>query len=182
MSTFYALTNKQRIEDVELFCLQFSIDVHRITEEILSFEAIGEQRVQLYLNFESFLSDLGDDLIILEGFNHTQLMSDALRIAVQHRQGSIVDLTDILLVAKEMKIDEFLTALRNYLGKIPADLIKTADMYILTQANAVLAAQELYLHRNTFNYRLNKFTLLTQIDLRNPTLYQFYKIMRTLVD
>jgi DNA-binding PucR family transcriptional regulator len=53
-------------------------------------------------------------------------------------------------------------------------------MQLLTGGNGVLAAQLLYIHRNTFRYRLNKFIEQTGIDLRESTLAYAMKVYGTL--
>jgi len=62
---------------------------------------------------------------------------------------------------------------RRVFEKVNPDVLETARVYLLAGSNAKLAAQELYLHRNTFNYRLNKFREMTKIDLREPLLARF---------
>lgn len=47
------------------------------------------------------------------------------------------------------------------------DLIKTVMVYIEANANATVAAKQLFLHRNSLNYRLDKFAELTNIDIRS---------------
>lgn len=62
---------------------------------------------------------------------------------------------------------ELQTLLNNELDKIDKELIDTAKTYLECNMNAVLASNTLYIHRNTFNYRLNKFIEITQLDIKN---------------
>jgi carbohydrate diacid regulator len=40
-------------------------------------------------------------------------------------------------------------------------------MFIHCGLNAIKTANKLYIHRNTFNYRLHKFIALTGLDIRD---------------
>ncbi|MGP4106568.1 PucR family transcriptional regulator [Virgibacillus sp. L01] len=52
------------------------------------------------------------------------------------------------------------------------DLLKTIEMFIACNLNVSVAAKELYMHRNSLQYRLDKFTEKTGIDIR-----QFHQAM-----
>lgn len=49
-----------------------------------------------------------------------------------------------------------------------SDLVKTLRVYFGANANASLAAQRLYLHRNSMNYRLERVQEITGLDLTAP--------------
>jgi hypothetical protein len=55
------------------------------------------------------------------------------------------------------------------LGKTRQDpeLIKTIKTYIECNSNATLAAKKLYIHRNSLQYRIDKFMDKTGLDIRN---------------
>ena len=57
---------------------------------------------------------------------------------------------------------------RNMLGTISheMDMVETIKVYIESNANATVAAKKLYLHRNSLNYRLDKFLEITGLDVR----------------
>ncbi|MFB4167069.1 PucR family transcriptional regulator [Virgibacillus sp. JSM 102003] len=52
------------------------------------------------------------------------------------------------------------------------DLLKTIEMFIACNLNVSVTAKELYMHRNSLQYRLDKFTEKTGIDIR-----QFHQAM-----
>ena len=182
MSVFYLKTLKHQRDDAVSFIEQFTTLIDYIDDETLSFELEGDLRVQLYLNFESFQADLGRIMTIVEGFSREDLMLEALHIAQTYRSGKVMDLADCVWLAMVLDEQSFLSKLKQFMNTIPSELMKTADMYILTQGNAVLAAQELYLHRNTFNYRLQKFFDFTKLDLRDRNQELFYKLARRHLD
>ncbi|MDM5224269.1 helix-turn-helix domain-containing protein [Peribacillus sp. NJ11] len=55
------------------------------------------------------------------------------------------------------------------LGKTKQDteLIKTIKTYIECNSNATYAAKQLYIHRNSLQYRIDKFSERTGLDIRN---------------
>ncbi|MGM0886166.1 MAG: PucR family transcriptional regulator [Bacillota bacterium] len=55
------------------------------------------------------------------------------------------------------------------LGKTKQDteLIKTVKTYIECNSNATYAAKQLYIHRNSLQYRIDKFSERTGLDIRN---------------
>jgi len=44
--------------------------------------------------------------------------------------------------------------------------MQTASMLLVSDMNATIASQRLYVHRNTFAYRLRQFITLTGLDIR----------------
>ncbi len=46
------------------------------------------------------------------------------------------------------------------------DLIRTIKTYIENQANATLTAKQLFMHRNSLQYRIDKFIEKTGIDIK----------------
>ena len=60
---------------------------------------------------------------------------------------------------------------------IPHELMLTARAYLVSGCNAIKASKILFIHRNTFSYRLNQFIELTNLDIRdyhNATFLELY--------
>ena len=59
--------------------------------------------------------------------------------------------------------------------------MKSLYTYIINMGNLVASADDLYIHRNTMNYRLSKIQELISVDIYNRdyymTLYFSYKIL-----
>lgn len=60
-------------------------------------------------------------------------------------------------------------SLYNYDKKYKTDYLETLYQYLLNERNAVKAAQVLFIHRNTMNYRLEKLNKLLTFDFENST-------------
>lgn len=74
-----------------------------------------------------------------------------------------------------------LLKLRKYDSKNNTDFYNTLYIFLENNLNLQASAKELFIHRNTMRYRINKIKALTRIDFRNRegvfNLYASYKIM-----
>lgn len=138
------------------------------------------QCVRLKLVFHQLQDDFGSHLVGVIGFEDDAIMRLAVEIAEYAASGQLLELVDCLWLSVEQKDLRLLEALRNKLRLLHHDLIDTVSMYLSCSNNAVLAAEYLYLHRNTFNYRMDKFYDETKIDVRDiqlSRLLQLYFVM-----
>lgn len=73
---------------------------------------------------------------------------------------------DLLLLGKNQTL--CITLAKNLLGTLEneKDLLQTIMIYIEANANATVAAKQLFLHRNSLKYRLDKFYEITNLDVR----------------
>ena len=55
--------------------------------------------------------------------------------------------------------------------------LDTIKAFLCCNANSCVAANELYLHRNSFNYRMNHFINKTQIDIRDLNSLMFINLI-----
>ncbi|MFD6210769.1 MULTISPECIES: CdaR family transcriptional regulator [unclassified Peribacillus] len=83
----------------------------------------------------------------------------------------VADLADIIphSLLKEQSVTNTKWYINEILGKTQQDieLIKTIKTYIECNSNATYAAKQLYIHRNSLQYRIDKFTERTGLDIRN---------------
>lgn len=74
--------------------------------------------------------------------------------------------------------------LKEYDNSHKTDYLKSLYTYIVNMGNLAASADELYIHRNTMNYRLSKIQELITVDIHNRdcymTLYFSYKILEYL--
>ncbi|MCH3977297.1 MAG: helix-turn-helix domain-containing protein [Bacilli bacterium] len=86
-------------------------------------------------------------------------------------------LAEVLILMLAERDYALVPVLRSQLDEVPHELVKTADMFLKCGLNASDAADKLYIHRNTFNYRLSKFISLTGLDIRDYWTSQYYMIL-----
>ncbi|HBB05165.1 MAG TPA: hypothetical protein DCZ41_01020, partial [Firmicutes bacterium] len=110
--------------------------------------------------------DLDTTLVLLEAPKKSLLSEKLLEQALSYFPNQVVCLSDILL--KEFSFGNFssIPLLKNEFKEVPHELMLTAGAYLRTNLNACLTAETLYIHRNTFNYRLNAFIEKTGLDIR----------------
>jgi len=137
-----------------------------LNKESLRFYMSSEAYVQAKLLMPTLQEDLGESFVALGGFDSSELMSQALSIAMEYAQNQLIDLSDVLLISSIHQDTRLMTLLHHTIEKLPNTLIETAKMMVLCSGHSKRAASLLYLHRNTFLYRLNQFMDETGIDLR----------------
>ncbi|MFE4427057.1 PucR family transcriptional regulator [Peribacillus butanolivorans] len=83
----------------------------------------------------------------------------------------VTDLADI--IPHSLISDQSATSKTWYINEIlgktmnDTELMKTIKTYIECNSNATYAAKQLYIHRNSLQYRIDKFTEKTGLDIRN---------------
>ena len=92
----------------------------------------------------------------------------------------VYELADVIFLLIFDGDYSLVNALKAQLEGVSHDLINTADMFVKCGLNASRAADKLYIHRNTFNYRLQNFINITDLDIRDYPTAQYYQIVRLL--
>ncbi|MEI7667404.1 MAG: helix-turn-helix domain-containing protein [Erysipelotrichaceae bacterium] len=166
--------------DIEQFCCLYGTDFVWLSPQYAKFYLNQQERPQLAILYDAFQNDIACTITTVIGFDHDVIMQAALDIAVNLRSGRMIDMGDVLLLSTINKDFQLLNQCKELINQIPNDILKTAQMYLLTQGNAQEAAKLLYLHRNSFTYRLNKFIQLSRIDIKESALTYFLHIYFTL--
>jgi len=122
-------------------------------------------------------NDLGISLTVLVSYENTAISYYALKIAEAQFPSKISSLSDIYLYCLTHNDDTINNHLKKTFENVSYEMIQTGLELINSGLNACLAAKRLYIHRNTFNYRLNKFIEETSLDIRdfdNALLFYLY--------
>ena len=183
ISTIYTkiLHDKHR-HSVQEFCNTFAEEGIWIQDDIYRIDVDESNRIQYKLSLSSFQADLGSNVCAVCGVKDDPLMGVAIDCASRYALGKLVDLSDVLLLCIWNQDTSLMEALSNKLKGVSPEIIDTLKMYFNTGNNALLASELLYLHRNTFNYRLNKFVDKTDMDIKNAHIAQFLYQYFTLMD
>lgn len=67
--------------------------------------------------------------------------------------------------------------MQSLLQNIKKEYLETANVFLNCNMNASQASKELYLHRNSFNYRLNQFMEKSNMDIRDLDTAFFLKLI-----
>jgi hypothetical protein len=173
-------SDSNHTHDIEQFCSLYGTEFVWLSPQYAKFYLNQQERPQLAILYDAFQNDIACTITTVIGFEHEAIMKEALDNAVNLRAGRMIDIGDVLLLSTINKNDQLLKVCRELIKQIHNDILKTAQMYLLTQGNAQEAAKLLYLHRNSFTYRLNKFIQLSRIDIKESALMYFLHIYFTL--
>ncbi len=118
-------------------------------------------------------------LLDMSESNQTYIDIDCIVEHLQTLPYRSYEFTDFI-VALQHKNPEILTPLKTRIIKqLGQELIDTLLAFADANMNASIAAKNLYLHRNSLNYRLDKITEITGLDIRQfkalSLLYYWFK-------
>jgi hypothetical protein len=155
-----------KTQEIESMLGEFVREIQWIDKQTLKAALDDYGRVQLKLMFMSFQHDLGVTLSGVLGFDANDSMPLFLDFVCDTRPGKLIGASEVLLLEKISGNSKLKESLDRHFEKIARDEMETARMYLETGRNVNASAQHLYLHRNTFRYRLNKFITQTRLDIR----------------
>ncbi|MDY2913540.1 MAG: helix-turn-helix domain-containing protein [Candidatus Enteromonas sp.] len=111
--------------------------------------------------------DLGVSFSFLISHESTGLEKKLLEEAFSYFPNQALFPTDVLL--HEMSFGDYSSypILKDKFRNVPSDLLLSVGTYLRCGLDAKLAAKTLFIHRNTFLYRLNRFIEITNLDIRD---------------
>jgi hypothetical protein len=111
--------------------------------------------------------DFGTSITFLVSHSHTAFDDRLLKEAEAYFPNQAMFPTDVIM--KEMSYRDYSSYqdLRAIFERLPRELLLTAGTYLRCGLDATLSAKRLFVHRNTFLYRLNRFIELTNLDIRD---------------
>jgi hypothetical protein len=128
---------------------------------------VQEEEGPLLENFlATYLQEHHQRLHVLMTYRVHPLGEAASSIGLQKNQGKVDDLSDVVLQLLMENRWDLLPLIQEEFKKVPRHLMLTAMMLLTCDMNASKASEKLYIHRNTFTYRLQKFIALTGLDIR----------------
>lgn len=101
----------------------------------------------------------------------------AILKAIEYKRNTCVHLADLTLDCIFNKDEQYIQTLPTLFSKLNIDLLHTGYEYVNSGLNAMHASKKLYIHRNTFSYRLKKIEQLIQLnmkDFHNAHLLYYY--------
>lgn len=111
-------------------------------------------------------NDLGTKLVFVCAHSVSEVATNALGYSYANMQGFNY-LSNVVLEQLFASFAETKNLIIKEFTRVPHELILTAEAYLKAGLNAKAASEMLYIHRNTFNYRLNKFIEITELDIRD---------------
>jgi sugar diacid utilization regulator len=111
--------------------------------------------------------DLDMQLSILISHQDSEISRDAALLLAKRYPTEILHLAEFLLAMLSEKDHPLLKKVKDDFLSIPRDMYLTASAYLKAGLNATKASEKLYVHRNTFRYRLNQFIEISSLDIRD---------------
>lgn len=124
-------------------------------------------------------SDIGTKLVIVCAHVYNEMSKIALDHAFENMNGFSY-LSDVVTDLLLSNYDAIHKIIISEFDAVPRELILTASAYLKSGLNALRASEMLYVHRNTFNYRLNKFIELTNLDIRDYWNAYYFNLYMTI--
>lgn len=121
--------------------------------------------------------DIGVSFSILVCHDKTPFMMKLLKEATEYFPNQCLYPSDVIM--KQMSFGDYssLGELKNMFKDVPSILMLTAGEYLRCGLDGLLASKALFIHRNTFNYRINQFIDISKLDIRdyhNALLLELY--------
>ncbi|XMB86951.1 helix-turn-helix domain-containing protein [Mycoplasmatota bacterium WC44] len=136
-------------------------------EQLISYESNGnvvvfKERVYEEFDYSSVIRLLEDDFnnsitLVVGGFN--ELVIDN----ISKLPSELYYFDDYLIYLTKKDLGD---KIYKWLSSIDLELLKTIKSFIELDMSVNKTASKLYIHRNTLNYRLDKFEKLTNINVR----------------
>ena len=157
--------------------LGHQIKIIELNSQAGYFLASSDLAVDLYSFLSLISSDYNTSLLVFVSPKNDAIAHLFLAETPINQPG-LYRLSELLLAAIVNHNEKITVAVSKAFKDLPYQLFQTADIYIQCGLNGQLASQKLYLHRNTFNYRLNQFVELTGIDIREYWNAQYFALIR----
>ena len=161
---FYIVTDEQ-IENIEklkkmfyLICKE-NVSISK-KDKLLEVYNISQRAFdELSISIKPLITDLRINkmaFVVVPTFN------ELYEGIIQTKENDVYYLQDMFLsdVTKAKQIAKQLFA------KIPENIIETVKNYIAMNHSVIRVSKKMFTHRNTINYRINKFINMSNIDIR----------------
>ncbi len=128
----------------------------------------------------SFLSVIHETMTLnlstLITFKEDALGAWAIAWLRDHRVLTMTTMGDFLFQQLRLTQSSFVPLVQTWIRELDRDLRLTARAYLHHNLKVTHAANALFLHRNTFQYRLQKFMSMTGMDLKDFDQAFFFKL------
>jgi hypothetical protein len=149
-------------------CKKISNHTFMLTENHYSIE--NELAYDDYIDMLELDGIEGIKLFVSMPYNKTAFLDLEFELlkSIHTIRGKLLSINDLILFVFTLKDNKKeIELIREYIEAVALTEIDTAKAFIKHNLNASLAAKRVHVHRNTFNYRLDKFITNTGINIRD---------------
>ncbi len=115
-----------------------------------------------------------DNIIFKKNSSIINLLDEKRELIFENSRLSVEELIDSIA---EKRKDERVNDFNFALSKLDNEMIRTIEVFFKCGLNLSEAAKELYIHRNTLIYRLDKIQKITSYDIREFNNAMIFKII-----
>lgn len=125
---------------------------------------------------ELLIHDFNVSLTFMAAYEEGSVSEFFLKKALLLCNEQCIYMCDVLLNCILHQQEDVVEVVHRQFAHVPHELMKSAMMYVRCGMNVTRSASRLYIHRNTFNYRIDKFMHLTNLDIKNfhNAMYFYY--------
>lgn len=157
-------TNLNVLSKMISLILRKNIELTRVSNNVIKVPEIEKDNFcKIIVSLKTIQNDLSlKQLALVEVPYYSEDLLDILKI----NKSGFLTLYEILmdLYLKHQLKNSFIL---NIFSKSPSILIDTVRTYIDLEESIINTSEIMFTHRNTINYRIGRFTQLTNIDLKN---------------
>jgi hypothetical protein len=144
---------------------------HKVTLQVLSkslvvFYTAKDKDGDLKTFLDTYQQEFNVKFHALKTYRIHPLGEFASQLGLKTNPGKVDTLADFVLQIMIEGNRVFVRYIHDEFQPIPRHLMQTASTLIACDMKATKASEKLYIHRNTFAYRLNQFIALTGLDIR----------------
>jgi DNA-binding PucR family transcriptional regulator len=167
----YYLRSLQPIQEQSIRPLLEEAFGHKVTLQVLSkalvvFYTAKDKDGDLKTFLDTYQQEFNVKFHALKTYRLHPLGEFASQLGLKTNPGKVDTLADFVLQIMIEGNRVFVGYIHDEFQPIPRHLMQTASTLIACDMKATKASEKLYIHRNTFAYRLNQFIALTGLDIR----------------
>jgi hypothetical protein len=144
---------------------------HRITLQVIqkfqwAFFSTEDAKSPMQSFLDTYQQEHNVKIHLLKSYRLHALGEKASLLGLKVNPGKVDHLGDFLVQLMIEGNRQLIPFIQSEFANVPRHLMQTASMLLVSDMNATIASQRLYVHRNTFAYRLRQFITLTGLDIR----------------
>lgn len=166
---FYLLKKSNMIQSLKDGLATFehtAIAIHEIDETSGYFMVDEKKHVMFQQFLNAFVQDMFQEILVMKAYSDNAFTRYLLSVAPRYGfHGTFYD-CDVLWKLILKKDDTGIALLKHEMEKLGTEDIETIKGFLHCDMNVIKASEYIYVHRNTFNYRLKKIYDKTGLDIR----------------
>jgi DNA-binding PucR family transcriptional regulator len=142
------------------------ISIQVLSKSLVVFQTNQDHDDALQTFLDTYQQEFNIKFHALKTYRLHAMGDFASQLGLKTNPGKVDTLADFVLQTMLVGNRIFVRYIYEEFQSVPRHLMQTASTLISCDMKATNASKKLYIHRNTFAYRLNQFIQLTGLDIR----------------